>query len=526
MKKASCAAAFAILGAAATLSKDEVLDRWATALGGREKLENVRTIHSTGIVETGGMKGTFERWATSRGEFRLAIDINGAIRQVTIFDGKQGWSVDTSGASHELSGGNLRSAISSAYEASDSFLFAGRLPGVVQYSGMDAQQTMHVVRLEPDGGNPVTVYLDAHTLLPAREESAGPLGNNRTVTFAAWHDVSGIKMPGHTIQSTGDPRFDIAVTIQHVEVNAPLDAKLFTQPRSPAAAVHFATDSRRSVIPIDIYEQRVMVPVRVNGGEAAQFVLDSGAGTSVIAKTYAERIGLKPEGALRAAGAAGTTSLALAKNVLFNLQGVEFPMSSVTVLEASAGLPFVGTRSEGLLGYDVLSRVVVRIDYEHRQLTLYDPADYVAPQQAAVLPLSFLGNWPLVPGRILLPGRQPIQTKCFIDTGAAALMLSTPFTNANHVMDAVADKVEGSIYGAGGESKRFSGHISGIELGAYLVSNPIAGFSADTKEGALASQDIGAIVGGEILRRFIVTFDYPHSRILLEPNGSFTNPRQ
>jgi hypothetical protein len=525
MRIALSIAALAIVGSAATLTKHQVLDRWATALGGRDKLESIRSIHSTGLVETGGMKGTFERWATSRGEFRLALDINGAIRQVTIFDGKQGWAMDTSGASHELSGGNLRSAISSAYESSDSFLFPGRLPGVVQYRGMDAQQTMHVLRLEPDGGNPVTVYLDAQTFLPAREESAGPLGNNRTVTFADWHDVSGIKMPGRTIQSTGDPKFDVAVTIEHVDVNTPLDAQLFTKPQWPAAAVRFAKDSRRSVIPIEIYEQRVLVPVRVNGGEAAGFVMDSGAGTSVIVKPYADRIGLKSEGALRAAGAAGTTSLALAKNVLFSLQGVEFPMSSITVVDASAGLP-LGTRSEGLLGYDVLSRVVARIDYEHKQLTLYDPADYVAPQQAAVLPLSFLGNWPIVSGKIILPGRQPIQSTFFIDTGAAGLMLSTPFTNTNHAMDAVADKVEGVIYGAGGESKRFSGHISGIELGGYLVAEPVAGFSADTKEGALASQDIGAIVGGEILRRFIVTFDYPHTRILLEPSGSFTNPKQ
>jgi hypothetical protein len=44
-----------------TLTKDQVLDRWAAALGGRDKLEQIRTIHARGFVETGGMKGTFER---------------------------------------------------------------------------------------------------------------------------------------------------------------------------------------------------------------------------------------------------------------------------------------------------------------------------------------------------------------------------------------------------------------------------------------------------------------------------------
>lgn len=100
-------------------------------------------------------------------------------------------------------------------------------------------------------------------------------------------------------------------------------------------------------------------------------------------------------------------------------------------------------------------------------------------------------------------------------------MLSTPFTNANHVLDAVTKRVSGNIYGAGGESKRLAGRIAALQLGPYTLRGPVAGFSTGTKEGALASTDIGALVGGEILQRFTVTFDYPHHRILLEPNSRF-----
>jgi hypothetical protein len=115
------------------LTKEQVLDRWAAALGGREKLEQIRTVHSRGSVETGGVKGTFERWSTWRGESRGTLDISGAIHQLNIFDGKQGWVMDSSGAVHELSAGNLRSAVSGAYEASESFLFPRRLTGTVKF---------------------------------------------------------------------------------------------------------------------------------------------------------------------------------------------------------------------------------------------------------------------------------------------------------------------------------------------------------------------------------------------------------
>jgi len=498
---------------AIVLTKQQALDHWAAALGGRENLEKVRAVHVKGSVETGGMHGTFERWSTSRGEFRTTLDLSGAIRQVTIFDGREGWAMDSSGAVHELSAGNLRSAVSSAFESSLSFLFSGRMPGTVTLASGG-------VRLEPQGGNPATVYLDEKTFLPEREETAGPLGNNRTITISAWREVGGTKFASRTVQSTGDPKFDIVITTEQIEINPPLAKDLFTKPAEAAAPVHFTDGVHQVVIPAEVEDRHVFVPVRVNASDAGRFYLDSGAGGSVVTKAWAEQIGLKFEGAMRAAGTAAASSLALAKNVVLSLPKVEFPLASITVLDAT-GMPQPARRWEGLLGYDVLSRVVVRVDYQRKEITVYDPAVFVPSERAAALPVTFLGNWPLVAAKILLPGRPPIETKCFIDTGAAGLMFSAPFTNMNHVADIVTKTEAGSIYGAGGETKRWAGRIVGLELGPYSLHDPVAGFSSDAKEGALASPDIGAIVGGEILERFTVTFDYPHHRILLEPNSHF-----
>jgi predicted aspartyl protease len=507
-----------ILLNAAELTRDQVLDRWAAALGGREKLEKLRTIHTQGSIETGGVKGTYERWSTWRGEFRTAIDLSGAIRQVTIFDGQQGWAMDSSGSVHELSAGNLRSAISSAYEASESFFFPGRLPGEVVFSGRDAIQSAYAVRLEPAGGNPVTVFLDENTFLPKREETTGPLGNNRSVTITGWRDVAGVKIPARIIQSSGDSKFDITTTVELVDLNPPLAAERFSKPAETAAQFHFANATHQTVVPVEFYGEHVFVPVRVNGGETAWFFLDSGAGGSVVTKTFAAKIGLAADGAMRAVGANGATSLAVAKNVVFSLPGLDLPLPSVTVLDAAAGLPSLGRQWDGLLGYDVLSRLIVRVDYQRKEITLADPTFFAPANTAAALPLTFLGNWPLVPAKIILARGEPIEIKCFLDTGAGGLMLSNSFVAANHVLDLVDKTASSSIFGTGGESKRLTAHIEGLQLGPYLLHHLSAGLSPDAKEGALASPDIGAMAGGEILRHFTVTFDYPHHRILLEPS--------
>src|SRR5207245_627633 len=41
--------------------------------------------------------------------------------------------------------------------------------------------------------------------------------------------------------------------------------------------------------------------------------------------------------------------------------------------------------------------------------------------------------------------------------------------------------------------------------------------------GAFASSDFSGVIGGELLRRFKVIFDYAHKQMILEPNASFAD---
>lgn len=524
----ACAAAMPRAGraqeAAVSLSKEDVLDKWAAALGGRENLQNARTIHVRATVKTAGLEGTYERWTTSRGEWRAAVDLSGAFRQVIIFDGEKGWVSDKSGISHELSGGMLKAAITSAYEASDSFLLPGRMPGKVAFAGGDTKEDAYVVRLEPEGGNALTVYLDKKTFLPAREEISGPTGN-RTIYFSEWREFQGVRMPGTVRQSNGDARPDAVFTTETVEINSPVTAGLFEKPADTAAEIHFGGGAHEAVIPAEVYSQHVFVPVRVNGGETAWLFFDSGAEQSFVSKSLAEKSGLVFGGALHASGTGeGSTTMEVAKNAVLSIPGLEVPMSTLNVWDFSALKPMMGRPWDGSLGYDVISRVVARVDYEHKQITLYDPSTFVASESATALPLRFLGNLPVVRAKILLAGREPIEADCAVDSGADGLHLTTPFANGNRVMESMKRTVSASSVGAGGKAtKEIAGRLAGLQLGPYLLREPPAAFSPDLKEGLLASSEIGALIGGEILERFTVTFDYPHKRILLEPNSHFSD---
>jgi hypothetical protein len=51
----------------------ELLDAWATAMGGRDALQELGALHAKGSYERGGLRGTIEVWVTPRGERREEI---------------------------------------------------------------------------------------------------------------------------------------------------------------------------------------------------------------------------------------------------------------------------------------------------------------------------------------------------------------------------------------------------------------------------------------------------------------------
>jgi hypothetical protein len=62
------------------------------------------------------------------------------------------------------------------------------------------------------------------------------------------------------------------------------------------------------------------------------------------------------------------------------------------------------------------------------------------------------------------------------------------------------------------------GRWPSLQLGHFTLTDPVIHFAQDRK-GAFASSDFGGVIGGELLRRFKVVFDYAHKRMILEPNA-------
>src|SRR5262249_6578567 len=78
--------------------------------------------------------------------------------------------------------------------------------------------------------------------------------------------------------------------------------------------------------------------------------------------------------------------------------------------------------------------------------------------------------------------------------------------------------------GMSGEMRGHVGRVRRLEIGSFAFDRVVTIFPDLEYQNPGGGDFRDGFVGAEILTRFIVTFDYPHQRMVLERGGRFTEP--
>ncbi len=210
----------------------QVLDRWASALGGKDNLRQVTGMYVKAVVVAGGQIGTLENWQTVKGEYKTIVSL-GDHEFITVCDGHGGWA-SRDGSVADLSEDALGAAITRAYLGSYSQFFPDRQHGSVEWVREDPEA--YVIKVSPQGGIPMTFYLDKSTGLPFKHEVVDA-GRALTFYYDEWKDYGAVKTWRRGRQTAGDPDSDLNVTTQEVRWSPSIDPRIFQRPVS-------ATDPR------------------------------------------------------------------------------------------------------------------------------------------------------------------------------------------------------------------------------------------------------------------------------------------
>jgi predicted aspartyl protease len=510
-----------------SLTAEEVLSRWADSLGGVEMLEAIKMTYSKGILETSGFSGDIEVWSIEDGSHRVFVDLGEVYRTTVVFDGpgNQGWQVDLNGSVQPLGGTELENEITTAYFESFSHLFSGRWDGVVEYLGEDRKTGHYILEITPTGGSSVTYFIDYQTFLPAKTEQQDGSGRTLTTTLSDWRDVSGVMFSFHSLQTTGNPLFNTTITTDELLVNNPVESTVFLEPEAAAPDFVFVDGWQSINIPIELNGSHIYLMASINDSEPDWFLLDSGAGITVLNKELADKFNVDLEGALEGSGTGEeSVQFSLATGVNVAVQGVEISDQTVAAIPLSDFEPFIGRRIAGIIGSDFFNRFVVEIDYENLVLNLYDPIEYTYSGSGQAFPLIFEGSNPHFEASFSVAG-QSLEGKFLIDTGSnGSVGFAKPFVDKHALWDSGIDFIQNPFgLGVGGESRSLIGRLEAFQLGDVIIENVLAGFSQN-ETGAMADPNSAGLIGGELLRRFHVIFDYSNQMMYLEPNANLQEP--
>jgi len=172
-----------------------------------------------------------------------------------------------------------------------------------------------------------------------------------------------------------------------------------------------------------------------------------------------------------------------------------------------------GQPMPGMVGYETFRRFVTRIDYGARTLTLIDPKHF--NPKVAGTPIKFTFNDSNVEVMGTFEG---LPAKFDLDTGARTeLTLTKPFAEKNGVRASHpkgVDAVDG--WGVGGPSTGYVTRGKTMTLGPIAIDGVVTTL-ANQDKGAFSGNDYSGNVGGGILKRFVITFDYDHQMMYLKP---------
>lgn len=287
-----------------------------------------------------------------------------------------------------------------------------------------------------------------------------------------------------------------------------------------------AEGRKRVDIPVEIINNLVIVPVILNETLPLKFIVDTGVRTAILTqKAFSDILQLPYTRKYSIAGPGGEKIIDayVTSNVSLRLPGVIGTGQAMLVLEEDylELRNYLGTDVHGILGYELFSRFVVRIDYQHKLLTLMVPDRFRPKRKYTVVPIRIQDTKPYLLAPVSIDGAHTLNAKLLIDTGAShSLMLETDSDPRIHLPEKTVSGVIGR--GLGGAITGKIGRIHSIELGNRTINNVLVNFPDPDSyfpDSLLVSRvDRNGTLGGELLSRFTIVFNFPHEKVYLKPN--------
>lgn len=313
--------------------------------------------------------------------------------------------------------------------------------------------------------------------------------------------------------SGGDDRpdndFDYRMTSD--EVGADVSEADVAIPRDRRTLVEFPAGQDTVRLPARIENDRIYVRLEV-AGRGLDFLLDTGASNITINEEVARQLKLALYGR--------TTQTAAGSFVSGRVVAPEIAIGSLTMRDVVlrtaplASDESHDTRVVGLLGFDFLDAVALKIDYASGTVDAIRPGSLAPPAAATPLEVRLNSGAPVARASV----GDASGDDFILDTGAAfSYVVFQRFARAHPDTFAAEDAKVQVGSGVGGSMPYRTIATKRIGLGPWAFEDERGAEAVSPN--ALGFDNEDGLIGADILRLFTVYLDYAAGRVYLAPNG-------
>ncbi|MGB3183877.1 MAG: aspartyl protease family protein [Cyclobacteriaceae bacterium] len=297
----------------------------------------------------------------------------------------------------------------------------------------------------------------------------------------------------------------------------------------PQHGLRFVTPRKKITLPFEMYNNLIVVPVLLNNQIPLKFIVDTGVRTTILTdKAYSDLLNIDYTRKMTIAGLGKNSRVEayVAHDLTVSMPGVVGTGHAFLVLEEDylQLRKNLGAVVHGIIGFELFRRFVVKIDYQNRELTLYDPQKFTPPRKFTEIDIDLNGYKPLVTATLVTADTAIADQRFLIDTGASLSMMvkkdSAKSVNVpeNNVARLIGQGLGGQLFGK-------VGRIEELQWSGFSVTAPIASFPEPMAESEIVLfRDREGTIGGEILSRFTVIMDYQGQKMYLRKNKKFRDP--
>lgn len=283
---------------------------------------------------------------------------------------------------------------------------------------------------------------------------------------------------------------------------------------------------RKITIPFQFINNLIFINVEVNGVPLT-FLLDTGVSKTLLLSLGNKDVDFKNSEKIKFSGLGGDTDIEGLKSrnnkVKINDQYIDFFHTVYIILNEEFNFSsYIGIPVHGIMGYDFFKNYPVEIDFITKKITIYNQDKYYKrkTKNFEEIPLTIENAKPYLIADVELSTKKK-PSKLLVDIGNSDAVWLFPevvkdaFKNKPTIEDFLGRGFNGDILG-----KR--GRIHQLFLGDFSFAKPIIAIPDERSiQHVQFAKDREGSIGSEIMRRFTVIFDYPHSKILLKKNRDF-----